>query len=139
VDVSRHYELSPVQQLCTECNGYGRTGFELCRSCDGIGRTWIAGGPAFGCRLTLADTKRGQIATLGNGDRGRVLRHCERGPFTELMLLDPMFDTEDTEPTRYPSETGVISMSAAAWFADDKGGHKSDGEDQVDPLHRRTS
>jgi hypothetical protein len=135
VDVSLHYELSPVQRLCPACLGYGRIDFILCTNCDGTGRTWIAGGPSFGCKLVLSDVKRGQIATLGNHDRGRVLRHCERGPVTEMIVIDPMFDVEDVAPTWYPSETGVISVSAASWFNDDSSGQKGRGEDLLDPLH----
>jgi hypothetical protein len=135
--MSLHYELSPVQQLCVACEGYGRIALELCRGCDGIGRTWIPGGPSFGCKLTLADVKRGQIATIGNGDRGRVLRHCERGSITELILIEPMFEIEEETPTWYPSATGVVSMSAAAWFRDDSSGNRGDGADPIDPLHGR--
>lgn len=144
--MSRYYALTPVERYCQDCNGYGRRlgrldepqflG-ELCARCQGIGREFIEGGPTFGCKIALSKTKPGQIVTLGNGDRGRVIRHCHRGtPTTEIALIDPMFDDESTETTTYPSETGVASMSASSWFADPSGGSRGK-EDHLDPLQGR--
>lgn len=137
--MSLYYPLTPVQKLCDDCRGFGRTADDLCKPCEGIGRVFIEGGPLFGCKLTLAQAKPGQIVRVGNGDRGRVLRHCKRGsPTTELYLIDPLFDTEDETTTLYPSVTGmtVVGHSARSYDAND--GHRA-REDHLDPLQKRTT
>lgn len=142
--MSLNYELSPVQRLCPSCHGHGRQGFDLCQfpGCDGVGRVYIEGGPSFGCRLTLADCKRGQIVTLGTHDRGRLVRHGWRGVdvdgpprWTELALIDPLFETEATALTWYPSETGVASASVTMKSGDRRGDRSR--ADHVDPLQQR--
>jgi hypothetical protein len=136
--VSLYYPLPPVQKLCPDCKGFGNVGGNSCRPCGGIGRVWIDGGPSFGCKFTLEDCQPGQIATLGNGDRGRVLRHCERGtPTTEVALIDPMFDEESTETIAYPSITGVLSMSASMWARTSSGRARA-RVDHLDPLQKET-
>ncbi len=110
----------------------------MCTRCDGIGRIWLDGGPSFGCKMTLATRKRGEIVTLGNGDRGRVVRHSKRGPTTALVLIDDMFEQEAAEATEYPSETGVRSTLPALAINDDEAGQAKSRHDQVDPLQRET-
>lgn len=142
--MSLNYELSPVQRLCPECRGLGRQDFDLCRypGCDGVGRVFIEGGPSFGCRLTLAGCQRGQIVTLGNRDRGRLLRHIWRGADmdgpprdTELLLIEPFFETEATEATWYPSCTGVLSASVTLKSQARRGNRGR--ADHLDPLQQR--
>jgi hypothetical protein len=134
-----YYPLSPVERPCPDCLGTGRILDRLCARCDGICRVFIEGGPSFGCRMTLEDAKLGQIVTLGNNDRGRVVRHSARGtPTTEIALIDPMFDEESPTTTTYPSATGVISMSIGSWFHDeDQKGLRASREDPMDPLRKR--
>jgi hypothetical protein len=135
--VSRYYELSPVEQYCPECEAYS-VGWDICRVCAGLGRVFIQGGPSFGCQYTLEDCKPGQIVTLGNGDRGRVMRKCNRGtPTTDIALIDPFLDEQARETTRYPTITGVASMSAVLWLQDSSGGARG-REDHLDPLQKRT-
>lgn len=135
--MSRNYPLSPVEILCPDCDGYGRpaNAFSLCPRCRGVARVFVEGGPSFGCRYTLDDTMPGQIVELGNGDRGRVIRHCERGsPSTDIALIDPMLDIEADEATSYPRETGVAAMSASWWHRDSRGRRAID---DLDPLQRK--
>lgn len=138
--MSLYYPLSPVQRLCADCNGFGRApDHSLCRPCDGIGRVWMEGGPSFGCKMTLASRKVGEVVTLGNGDRGRVVRHCKRGaPTTDLVLIDDMFETEADETTSYPSITGVASTLPANARNEDSAGQTRSRQDQLDPLQRET-
>ena len=139
--MSLYYPLTPVQRHCPDCRGLGKItgpdqGIEFCRTCKAIGRVFIDGGPSFGCKFTLAQCKPGMIVSIGNGDRGRVVRHCKRGsPTTMVNLIDPMFDEEEISSTTYPSETGVASMSASSWLQDPSGGHRA-REDHLDPLQQ---
>lgn len=107
-----------------------------CAGCSGIGRVWIEGGPSFGCKMLLGTRKRGEVVTLGNGDRGRVVRHSQRGPTTTLALIDPMLDCESDDHTEYPSETGVRSTMPALAVKDDEAGQTKARHDYVDPLQR---
>lgn len=128
-------DRSPVHEDCAACGGYGRTPptWQRCPICDGIGLVFVAGAPLFGCTMTLDKRKPGEIVTLGNGDRGRIIRHDKRGtPSTEIALIDDLFDVEDREPTRYPSSVGVRSVSSPAWFRVDV----HDKTDALDPLQR---
>lgn len=138
--MSLHYPLTPVHRLCDECKGLGRIADDLCKPCDGIGRVFIEGGPSFGCKKTLADAKVGQMVRIGNGDRGRVLRHCKRHPpTTHVILIDPMFEIEDENPTEYPSVTGMIVVGQATrLYGTNNDGHRS-REDHLDPLQKRTT
>lgn len=137
VPVSLYYPLSPVEELCPFCKGFGTVADAVCGPCDGIGRVWTTGGPSFGCKFALKNTKPGQIAMLGNGDRGRVVRHCKRGtPTTEVLLIDPFLEEEAATPTTYPSVTGVISMSASSWFEDPHGESRGK-QDHLDPLQQQ--
>lgn len=138
--MSLYYPLSPVHRLCAACQGYGhRPDGGMCLGCDGIGRVWMEGGPGFGCKMTLAGRKVGEIVTLGNMDRGRVVRHSKRGtPSTDIVLIDPLFDTEDARTTNYPSSTGVLSTMPANAQSEDTHGRTRSRQDQLDPLQRET-
>jgi hypothetical protein len=90
--------------------------------------------------MTLGDRHRGEIVTIGNGDRGRIVRHVERGrPTTFVALIDEFFDTEAEEATEYPSETGVRSTLPAAASIEDKHGRAKARADLVDPLQRKSA
>ena len=138
--MSLYYPMSPVHRKCPTCDGFGllplATHVGSCPACNGIGRIWLEGGPSFGCKMTLATRKRGEIVTLGNGDRGRVIRHSKRGPTTALLLIDDMFGQEAEEATEYPSETGVRSTMPALAVNDDHAGQERAKHDHVDPLQR---
>lgn len=141
--MSLYYPLTPVHRLCPSCCGYGRVNFELCRQpgCDGIGRIFVEGAPSFGCKTTLAEVDPGCIATLGNGDRGRIIRHVQRGehdtPTTEVALIDDFLETEDDTTTTYPSSTGVRSVSPTSRLRKPDGSGRG-RQDHLDPLQRRT-
>lgn len=137
-----YYEISPVEEICSECTGYGRRGTDwmCCERCDGIGRVFIAGGPSFGCKLQLSGRKRGEIVTLGNGDRGRVVSHSKRGrPSTRIALIDELFETESPAPTEYPSSTGVRSTLPALAQRDDEAGNARAKVDNMDPMQRNVA
>lgn len=138
--MSLYFPLTPIEQLCASCAGYGRIGIDqvICTPCDGIGRSFIEGGPSFGCKLKLADCKPGQEVTLGNGERARIMQHCKRAtPTTKVIRYDPMFDSWEESPTTYPSSTGVVIVQSTAWHRHPT---KETGrrEDLLDPLNQRT-
>lgn len=137
--MSRYFKLSPVERDCPSCDGFGRRGWDICPRCDGVGHVFKEGGPLFGCRIALEDAKPGQIATIANGDRGRIIRHCQRGtPSTEVALIEPLFGEQDLLTTTYPSATGVISLSVDSWFYDPHGDARA-REDHLDPLQTQRS
>lgn len=122
--------MIPVYVTCSACKGDchamvyaigfdGPVGVRRCSSCDGHGRQWAHGAPAYGCTITLADREPGEIVTLGNGQRARILFHLpykrERGePHTTFLgLLDGFFETESHDPVAYPSCVGVASVDEA--------------------------
>jgi hypothetical protein len=110
-----------------------------CAHCRGTGRTWIAGAPLFGCKITLGKCKIGEIATLGNGDRGRILRHNKQAtPTTALALISEWDGAEDKTPTSYPSCVGVICVSDPRWFHD-TGDHAKEHLDETDPMRRKAA
>lgn len=134
--------MSPAERPCLACLGAGRIppDWALCPTCDGLMRTWLEGGPTFGCKLTLATCRPGEIVILGTGDRGRVVRHCKRGtPSTDLALIDEFDDAEQPEPTSFPSIVGVLSVSVASWSHEDLAGESKSRGDYLDPLQRKTS
>jgi hypothetical protein len=124
---------------CPSCNGVGTKPGEpwvSCPTCDRIGKTWIPGAPGFGCKMKLGSRKVGEIVTLGNGDRGRILRHNKHGtPTTSLGLIGEFDDRESHTPTSYPSVTGVASVADPRFFTDDED-HAKSHEDVVDPMRR---
>lgn len=127
--------MTDVYQACPGCCGHGRVrpDWSLCPGCDGIGRAWVDGAPSFDCKVTLGDRNPGEVVTLGNGDRGRIIQHVRRGtPTTLVALIDEFTETEDRTFTEYPSVVGVRSVSHASWF------HAENGKtgDELDPLQR---
>jgi hypothetical protein len=137
--------LSPVERDCLACKGCGYVhpapaglSWCLCTTCDGLGRTWIDGAPSFGQKMTLADRKPGEIVTLGNGDRGRILSRSRNGtPTTSIALICDFTNIESQESTSYPSSVGVISVADMRWFKDDDD-HSHSREDAADPMRKRT-
>jgi hypothetical protein len=131
--------LSPVERDCPRCGGVGWERddmFKLCLDCGGVGKTWIPGAPGFGCKIVLGKRKVGEIVTLGNGDRGRIVRHDKRGaPRTSVALIGDFDDIQAEEATSYPSATGVVSVSDPRWHDDDSG-HAHSREDQADPIRK---
>lgn len=93
----------------------------------------------FDCTMTLAKRKVGEIVTLGNGDRGRVLAHDRREPqTTRLGLIGDFDDVESHTPTTYPSCVGVSSVADPRFFHDDAG-HEKSHEDVTDPMRKRST
>ncbi len=139
--------MTPVYGHCPACRGAGgafyRYGWARCAGCDGIGRAFIAGAPAFGCSITLADRDPGEIVTLGNGDRGRILWHMPRKtkkvrPETTFIGMVREFDdAEDHTPIPYPSSVGVASVDVARVAADRESHAGERDVDLNDPVHRQ--
>jgi hypothetical protein len=133
--------LSPVELDCPTCNGIGwvtATSWALCPICRGVGKAWIPGAPGFGCKITLSQRRVGEIVTLGNGDRGRIVRHDKRAtPTTSIALIGDFDQRESSYPTAYPSCVGVASVSDPRWISDDSN-HSHDRDDQVDPMRKAT-
>lgn len=137
--MSLYYPLSPVEMLCPDCAGHGRLQPEsiCCTRCDSIGRVFIQGGPSFGCKIILGTRNIGEVVTLGNGDRGRVVLHSRRGTHTTMVaLIDEMFDAEERTPTSYPSSTGVKSTMPSLSRPEDQSGRKQSRVDHSDPLQK---
>lgn len=137
--------MTAVQTSCPRCIGQGwltppDKSWVLCALCDGVGRTWVARAPLFGCKITLAERNPGEIVTLGNGDRGRILFHSPRKKkgsvpeSTYLGLMDDFDDAEDHAPTRYPSCVGVAAVGVPRAPGDDHHGERS--PDPSDPMQR---
>lgn len=128
--------LSPVEVPCPACAGCGTPYWNLCRTCDGTGRAWAPGAPSYGCVITLADRKVGEIVVIGNGDRGRIVRHIKRGaPMTYVIPIDD-FVGESSTARPYPSCTGVASVADRRWASDDSD-HQGQRLDDQDPIRRR--
>lgn len=134
--------LSPVEVDCALCAGGGwiiGDGWVLCRACDGSGKAWVPGAPSYGCKILLGSRKLGEIVMLGNGDRGRIVRHDKRSPATTSIALIGDFDGQESSyPTSYPSIVGVVSVSDPRWFTDDKG-HAHGRQDATDPLRGKAT
>lgn len=130
--------ISPVERECSACQGVGRPKADpwvTCGKCKGNGREWRPGAPGYGCKITLADRRVGEIVELGNGDRGRIVRHDLRTPETTSIALIGDFDgVESRHPISYPSSVGVVSVSDPRWFSADD--HNKDNQDAGDPLQR---
>lgn len=135
--------MSPAHLRCGECSGIGwilvPETWYLCPSCDGRGYVWGPGAPGYGCKIVLSERHVGEIVTLGNGDRGRIVRHSPRKDptTTYLCLINDFSEEEDYRPTGYPSEVGVRSVGVARYSVDD--GRDERGQDMVDPLRGRSS
>lgn len=80
----------------------------------------------------------GEIVTLGNGDRGRLLWHSPRkNPTTSyLALIGDFDDAEDKNPTAYPSCVGVSSVGVPRMRGSDDDHRGDRGVDDMDPMQR---
>lgn len=145
--------MIPVYVPCPACRGDGHVlGVDAafpscplvvrCLRCDGLGRQWAPGAPAFGCTVTLADREPGEIVTLGNGQRAKVLWHLpykrENGDphttFIDILDASDFFERETHIPVGYPSCVGVASVDEArARIAAKDSKHT---EDASDPMQR---
>jgi hypothetical protein len=134
--------LSPVYRKCQQCGGCGHIfpppadlAWLRCSICDGSGHQLVEGAPLFGCTMTLGSRKRGEIVTLGNGDRGRIQRHTKNGtPMTFITLIGDFDDVESTYTTMYPSSIGVSSVADARWCEDND--HQGERQDNEDPMRK---
>jgi hypothetical protein len=130
--------VSPVEMPCPDCC-FGHPAADpwaFCATCNGLGRTWRPGAPLYGCKTTLGKRKPGEIVTLGNGDRGKILAHRKNGtPTTMIALIGEFSGLESKESTTYPSCVGVVSVSDPKWFYDDDAHHNS-GADETDPMRK---
>lgn len=115
--------MTPIYTTCEPCRGVGvHMPIELgglwvgCKLCEGVGRMFVPGAPAFGCKIILADRAPGEIVTLGNGDRARILWHQprqapkQRPETTFLGFIDDFLGVEDYQPRPYPSTIGVSAV-----------------------------
>lgn len=131
--------LSPVERECTSCQGTGNClddYWRRCPVCNGLRKVWMAGAPLFGCKITLGQRKPGEIVTIGNGDRGKILAHRRNGtPTTMIALIGEFSGLQSKESTTYPSCVGVISVSDPRWFYDDDR-HADSREDETDPMRK---
>jgi hypothetical protein len=144
--------ISPVERQCADCQGTGcriDDPWQTCPACKRLGRVWRPGAPLYGCNMTLEDRNPGEIVTLGNGDRGRIVAHrgfrVARGkrhytgetPTTMIALIGEFSGVESKTATSYPSCVGVVSVSDPRWFYDSDS-HADDREDATDPMRRKT-
>lgn len=129
--------MIPVYVLCAVCLAAG--GWVRCVACDGLFRQWAPGAPAYGCQITLADREPGEIVTLGNGQRAKILWHLPykrengRPETTFLDILVEFYETETFIPIPYPSCIGVSSVETARFTL---GGGNGREVDAGDPLQR---
>jgi hypothetical protein len=114
-----------------------------CWSCDGLGRQWAPGAPAYGCSITLADREPGEIVTLGNGQRVKILWHMPRKrpkvrPETTFVdVLVEFYDTETFVPVPYPSCVGVATVDVSRAAGDRETHDRERSADLNDPMQRR--
>jgi hypothetical protein len=133
--------MTSVEIQCTHCIGIGWLTppgtWVLCSVCDGIGRTWAPGAPGYGCKITLKQRFVGEIVTLGNWERGRILWHApKKNPtMTYLAVIDDFTEEQSHSPTGYPSVVGVRSVASPRFFTGDDG-TGSRQTDQIDPMQR---
>ncbi len=115
-----------------------------CAACDGLGRQWAPGAPEYGCPFTLADREPGEVVTLGNGQRAKILWHQPRKrskkakpetTFIDLLEGD-FFERETFKMTPYPSCIGVASVdNPRTTDSRDEHDHERNA-DPGDPLQR---
>jgi len=116
-----------------------------CATCGQLGRVWAAGAPGYGCSSTLADRDPGEIVTLGNGERARILWHMPRRrkkvvpQFTFLGMIDDITDIESYSPIGYPSCIGVLSVDLSRMKVEDESHEREKSIDYNDPIHRQVS
>lgn len=114
-----------------------------CSACDGTGRTFAPGAPSFGCAQSLADRWPGEVVTLGNGERVKILWHMPRRkrdqvPETTFVdLLEPFSELESYRPLPYPSSVGVFSVDQSREPKDSKTHARERSVDIGDPLQRQ--
>lgn len=117
-------------------------GYQRCSHCDGIGRAWDVGAPGYGCRETLADRECGEVVTLGNGQRAKILWHQPRKtkkvrPTTTFVdLLEEFTDAETFAPIAYPSSVGVSEVDARRDVRDRDDHNGERAADYNDPMQR---
>lgn len=146
--------MIPVYVDCAACGGnchvviigagdiVGQT--LRCIACGGLGRQWAAGAPAFGCTITLADREPGEIVTLGNGQRAKILWHQPRRrpkvkpetTFVDILDTSDFFERETFVPIPYPSCVGVASVDAPRAVLDREAHDRDRTEDPNDPVQR---
>lgn len=137
--------ILPGRDLCEACGGDGGAFDDLrewtrCRACDGLGHAWMAGGPSFGCSMTLGDREPGEVVELGTGDRCKIAWHSPRKapkqrPTITFVRLEDVFGEYEPNPIGCASELGVRSVSVKV-----DGGELRDNEkdaDALDPFARR--
>ncbi|HEY6117477.1 MAG TPA: hypothetical protein VI172_16105 [Candidatus Dormibacteraeota bacterium] len=143
--------MIPVYVPCSTCLGNCHVAVKIanffdtrrCARCDGLGRQWAPGAPAYGCTITLADREPGEIVTLGNGQRAKILWHMPRKrakvvpETTFLDILDDFFESETYRPVAYPSSIGVASVDVPRAVADREAHDRDRTEDPNDPMQRR--
>lgn len=144
--------MIPVYVPCTACRG---DGFVIeywehgeytarCKRCDGLGRQWAPGAPAYGCTITLGDREPGEIVTLGNGQRAKVLWHQPRKrqkvtpetTFLDILDASDFFERETFAPVPYPSCIGVESVDNPRTVGDREAHDRERAADHSDPLQR---
>jgi len=92
--------------------------------------------------MTLADRDPGEIVTLGNGDRGKILWHMPRKTkkvkpeTTWLGLVEEFTCAESHRPIAYPSCIGVLSVDVARAQLDRDDHEGEKGIDLNDPVQR---
>lgn len=142
--------MIPPYVPCSACLGYCHIDVQVgnaiervrCRSCDGLGRQWAPGAPAYGCTTTIADREPGEVVTLGNGQRAKILWHMPRkrpkiAPETTFIdILEGFFETETFVPVPYPSCIGVASVDSPRTVADRDAHDRDRTEDPGDPMQR---
>lgn len=140
--------MIPVYVACENCDGgchvLGEDGaYHRCSACDGLGRQWAPGAPAYGCKITLADREPGEVVTLGNGQRAKILWHMPRKKpkvTPETTFLDILVEFHETEtyiPVAYPSCVGVASVDVARAVTDREAHDRERAADPNDPMQRR--
>lgn len=145
--------MIPVYVPCAACRGDGSVaGFDVhfamlvviqrCRACDGLGRQWAPGAPAYGCEVTLADREPGEVVTLGNGQRVKILWHMPRKrpkvtPETTFVdVLTEFYEAETFNAVPYPSCIGVARVDNPKVVADREAHDRDRVADPNDPVQR---
>ena len=138
--------MTSVYVTCPACRGVSHDDDgNSCTSCRRIGRVFAPGAPGYGCSQTLADRDPGEVVTLGNGDRGKILWHMPRKtkkvrPHTTFMgLLGEFTDTESHRPIAYPSCVGVASVEVSKVVVDRDAHDREKSIDYNDPIHRHVA
>lgn len=148
--------MIPVYVPCASCGGNCHVqvfavgfdspiGVRRCSTCDGLGRQWAPGAPAYGRTVILADREPGEIVTLGNDQRAKILWHQPRKrpkvtpetTFLDLLDTSDFFERETFKPVPYPSCIGVSSVDAPRTAGDREAHDRERAADLGDPLQRQ--